>query len=80
MEQTIKSKPTNFEPLEIVLQVEGYTGTVTVTDMAGYNAMPVSSATRILTPLRDVPQSVSVITRESIKELEYYRRHFLRVV
>ena len=69
VEQTIKSKPTNFEPLEIVLQVEGFTGTVTVTDMAGYNAMPVSSATRTLTPLRDVPQSVSVITRDSIKEL-----------
>ena len=69
VEQTIKSKPTNFEPLEIVLQVEGFTGTVTVTDMAGYNAMPVSSATRTLTPLRDVPQSVSVITRDSIREL-----------
>lgn len=69
VEQTIKSKPTNFEPLEVVLQVEGFTGTVTVTDMAGYNALPVSSATRTLTPLRDVPQSVSVITRDSIKEL-----------
>ena len=69
VEQTIKSKPTNFEPLEIVLQVEGFSGTVTVTDMAAYNAMPVSSATRTLTPLRDVPQAVSVITRDSIKEL-----------
>src|SRR5687768_3760959 len=69
VEQMIKSKPTNFEPLEIVLQVEGFTGTVTVTDMAGYNAMPISSATRTLTPLRDVPQSVSVITRDSIREL-----------
>ncbi len=67
--QTIKSKPTNFEPLEIILQVEGYTGMVTVTDMAGYNAVNISSATRTLTPLRDVPQSVSVITRDSIKEL-----------
>jgi catecholate siderophore receptor len=67
--QTIKSKPTNFEPLEIILQVEGLTGSVTVIDMAGYNAMPVSSATRTLTPLRDVPQSVTVVTRDSIKEL-----------
>ncbi len=67
--QSIKSKPTNFEPLEIILQVEGLTGSVTVTDMAGYNAMPVSSATRTLTPLRDVPQSVTVVTRDSIKEL-----------
>ena len=67
--QTIKSKPSNFEPLEIILQVEGLTGSVTVTDMAGYNAMPVVSATRTLTPLRDVPQSVTVVTRDSIKEL-----------
>jgi catecholate siderophore receptor len=66
--QTIKSKPTNFEPLEIIFQVEGYTGTVTVTDMAGYNAMSVSSATRTLTPLLDVPQSVTVVSRDSIKE------------
>ncbi|HKO60207.1 MAG TPA: TonB-dependent siderophore receptor [Pyrinomonadaceae bacterium] len=65
----IKSKPTNFEPLEIILQVEGYTGIVTVTDMAGYNAINISSATKTLTPLRDVPQSVNVVTRESIKEL-----------
>ena len=67
--QTIKSKPTNFEPLEIMLQVEGYRAIVTVTDMAGYNAINISSATKTLTPLLNVPQSVTVVTRDSIKEL-----------
>jgi catecholate siderophore receptor len=66
--QTIKSKPTNFEPLEIILQVEGYSATVTVTDMAGYQTFAVHSATKTLTPLRDVPQSVTVVSRDVIKD------------
>ena len=65
--QTIKSKPTNFEPLEIVLQLAGYSATVTVTDMVGYEPFAVS-ATKTLTPLRDVPQSVTIVSREVIKE------------
>jgi catecholate siderophore receptor len=64
----IRSKPTSFEPIEIVLQVAGYSATVTVTDMAGYDTFAVSSATRTLTALRDVPQSISVVSREVIKD------------
>jgi catecholate siderophore receptor len=64
---TVRSKPTTFEPLEIVLQPAGYTATVTVTDMAGYDMFAVSSATKTLTPLRDVPQSIAVVSREAIK-------------
>ena len=66
--QTIKSKPTNFEPLEIILQIEGYNATVTVTDMAGYEVAAVTSATKTLTPLRDVPQSVTIVSRDVIKD------------
>ncbi|HVQ36606.1 MAG TPA: carboxypeptidase-like regulatory domain-containing protein, partial [Pyrinomonadaceae bacterium] len=56
--QTIRSKPTTFEPLEIVLPLSGYTATVTVTDMAGYEGLAIRSATKTLTSLRDVPQSI----------------------
>lgn len=64
----VKSKPTSFEPLEITLQLAGYTGTVTITAMAGYEAFNIDSATKSLTPLRDVPQSINVISREVIKD------------
>jgi len=66
--QTIKSRPTHFEPLEILLQPAGATAVVTVTDMGGYEAMPITSATRTLTPLRDTPQSVTVVSREVIRD------------
>src|SRR5258706_14300115 len=64
----VRSKPTAFEPLEIVLQLAGYSASVTITDMAGYDTFAVSSATKTLTALRDVPQSISVVSREVIKD------------
>jgi catecholate siderophore receptor len=64
----IRSKPTAFEPLEIVLELAGYSATVTVTDMAGYDTFTASSATKTLTALRDVPQSIAVVSREVIKD------------
>ena len=63
----VRSKPSTFEPLEIVLQLAGYSGTVTVTDMAGFETFS-SSATKTLTSLRDVPQSIAVVSRETIKD------------
>lgn len=66
--QIVRSKPSTFEPLEIVLQLAGYSATVTVTDMAGYEGFALSSATKTLTPLRDVPQSATVVSREVIKD------------
>ncbi len=65
---TVRSKPTSFEPLEIILQLAEYSATVMVTDMAGYDTFSVSTATKTLTPLRDVPQSISVVSREVIKD------------
>ena len=59
------SKQSSLGPIEIVLQLAEYSATVTVTDTAGY---AVTSATRTLTPLRDVPQSVTVVPREIIKD------------
>jgi catecholate siderophore receptor len=54
--------------MHIVLQLAGYSGTVTVTDMVGYEPFSVSSATKTLTPLRDVPQSIAIVSRETIKD------------
>jgi catecholate siderophore receptor len=65
---SVRSMPTSFELLEILMQLAGYNATVTVTDMAGVETSAVSSATKTLTPLRDVPQSVSVVSREVIKK------------
>ena len=52
----------------IVLEIGGLSGTVTVTDMSGYQTSAVSSATKTLTPLLDVPQSITVMSREIIKD------------
>ena len=66
--QTIRLQNAAVEPLKIILPVAGYSGTVTVTDMAGYQTPAVSSATKTLTAVRDLPQSVTVISREVIEE------------
>lgn len=66
--QIVVFRPAAFEPLEIILQVAGYDATVTITDIAGYEISNVSSATKTLTPLRDVPQSVTVVSRDVIKD------------
>jgi len=65
---TVRSKPTSFEPLEIVLQLAGYSATVTITDMAGYDTFTINTATKTLTALRDVPQSITVVSREVIED------------
>ena len=62
--QTIDVLQTFGEPREFILQVAGTHHTVTVTDSAGYQAVAISSGTKTLTPLRDVPQSVTVVGRE----------------
>ncbi len=53
---------------DIVLQVAPVHGAVTVTDSAGYVTSATASGTKTLTPLRDVPQSITVVTQELIKD------------
>ncbi len=53
---------------DILLQVPPVRETVTVTDSAGYLAPASSTATRTLTPLRDIPQSITVVTGEQMKD------------
>jgi catecholate siderophore receptor len=49
---------------EFVLQVAGPQETVDVTAAAGYQVPVISSATKTPTPLLDVPQAVTVVSRE----------------
>ena len=64
----ISFKQEESKPLEFVLQVASYRDTVTVTDTADYQVPAISSATKTLTPLRDVPQSIAVVTKEQIRD------------
>ena len=53
---------------EFVLEVAGVQETVSVEASGGYRTAAVTSATRTVTPLINVPQSVSVVTRALIAE------------
>ena len=57
-EVTETVNPTSSQPIEIVLEVAPSSASVTVTD--AYGVSSINSATKTLTPLRDVPQSISV--------------------
>ncbi|MCX6602806.1 MAG: TonB-dependent siderophore receptor [Acidobacteria bacterium] len=54
--------------LEFVLTVSAQQSTVTVVESAGYLTAATATATRTLTPLRDIPQSVTVISKELIRD------------
>jgi catecholate siderophore receptor len=54
--------------LEIFLTVAASSATVTITDIAAYGVSSINSATKTLTPLRDIPQSISVVTKEQIRD------------
>lgn len=68
--QQVNLKPGKPESLEIVLSLAGSTATVTIAaaDLMGYRTEAISSATKTLTPLRDIPQSISVVTKEQIRD------------
>ena len=53
---------------EIVLQLAPVLARVEVVDRAGYLTAATSTATRTLTPLRDVPQSITIVTQDQIKD------------
>ena len=53
---------------EFVLQVAGIREAVTVTAPVGYQVPAITTATKTPTPLLDVPQAVTVVTSELIKD------------
>ena len=54
--------------LDFVLTVDDLRQTITVTEAPDYRVATVNSGTRTPTPLRDVPQSITVVTRELIRD------------
>jgi outer membrane receptor protein involved in Fe transport len=66
--QSIRIGLADVSSLEVVLQVAGLSSSVTVVDVGGYQTEAIMSATKTLTPLRDTPQSIAVVTSEQIKD------------
>ena len=60
--------PLSGVTVEVVMTVAAVSSTVTVTERAGYLNGSSSSATKTLTPLQDIPQSITVIGQEQIKD------------
>ncbi|MEN3328095.1 MAG: catecholate siderophore receptor [Acidobacteriota bacterium] len=58
----------NTKPIEVLLAVGPSSAIVTVTDMSAYGVNSINSATKTLTMLRDIPQSISVVTKEQIRD------------
>ncbi|MEQ1869710.1 MAG: TonB-dependent siderophore receptor [Vicinamibacterales bacterium] len=54
--------------VELVLQIAGLRDSVTVSGRVSYAAPAITSATKTPTPLRDVPQAITVVTKELIKD------------
>ena len=68
MAQTVTTTRSGAARRDFVLQVAGVRETVSVTASGGYEVPAISSATKTLTPLRDVPQSVTVVTQELVRD------------
>jgi catecholate siderophore receptor len=66
--QPVSLSQTETASLEVVLQVGELSSGVTVLGTADYQTDVISSATKTLTPLRDVPQSITVVTKEQIRD------------
>src|SRR5262249_42264434 len=56
------------EPRDYVLRLAGVSQSVDVTEAPSYRIPAISSATKTLTPLRDVPQSITIVTEELMKD------------
>ena len=57
-----------LKPVEIMLPISEQRITVTVTESAGYQAIATNTATKTSTALIDIPQSITVVPRELIKD------------
>ncbi|HEX8119446.1 MAG TPA: TonB-dependent siderophore receptor [Pyrinomonadaceae bacterium] len=67
--QTVSLNQPGGASLDVTLQVSGVDGSVTIFSAAGgYQTDVIGSATKTLTALRDVPQSVSVVTKEQVRD------------
>ena len=69
--QAVRLGQTSATSLEVVLQIAGSSSSVTIVETGGYQTDAIASATKTLTPLRDTPQSITVVTREQIKDQSF---------
>ena len=65
--QALNLGETSPESQDIVLQIVPHFEAVTVSD-SGYQVAATTSSTKTLTPLRDTPQSITVVTQELIRD------------
>lgn len=66
--QSLTARDEGGETRDFVLKVAPFGETVTVRATGDYQVDAISSATKTLTPLRDLPQSVTVTTKELIRD------------
>ena len=66
--QKVTARDTGSEAREFVLRIAPFGETVTVRAPREYQVEAITSGTRTLTPLRDVPQSVTVTSKEVIRD------------
>ncbi len=67
--QRVNAPQTGSASREIVLKLAGLRETITVNAPAvGYQMPVISTATKTPTPLRDVPQAITVVTQELMKD------------
>jgi catecholate siderophore receptor len=68
LSQRVNAAQVGTGPREFVLQIAGVRESVSVSAAAGYDVPASSSATKTLTPLLNVPQSITVVSQELIKD------------
>jgi catecholate siderophore receptor len=68
LQASVTATSATEKPTEFVLQVPGVREAVTVTASGGYQIAALRTATKTPTPLIDVPQSVTIVTSELIKD------------
>ena len=66
--QRVNARQAGVEPQEFVLTIAGVREAVTVSATVGDRLETIDSATKTPTPLRDVPQSVTVVTQQFMKD------------
>lgn len=65
--QTVNVNQNGSDALEVLLSIAASRNAITVVG-TDYQVLNINSATKTLTPLRDVPQSISIVTREQIRD------------
>ena len=66
--ESIQVSEAGLQLNDIVLRIETLRTAVTVNEGSDYVTPATNSATRTLTALRDVPQSITIVTREQIRD------------